>query len=202
MNGTNRRILSEFMVAASVCGAVAWFVVLPARERVRSLGADVRAQESRGSGTIARAITDDAAARMMREASARRTSIERRSAAVRDESVLFALVTRLADARGVRLDQMQPVAAPAQPAAPVVAAEPAAPPQPKIARAAYSLEVTGDYGAIAGLVRDLNREAGYVSVRSVRVFAADARDADKVRATIVTDHVGLAVAGADSGGRP
>ncbi len=138
--------------------------------------------------------------------------VERTSGPARSQSELLAAVLRLADERGVRVEQIEPtvlvgraMAAPVAAPVPVGAGGVAAPtvqPKPDVVLGC-SLAVAGDFASLVAFVDALERSAGYARVRTLRLAAPSEPGSRTVVASVLSEHVAfdvgpvLAAAGKD-----
>lgn len=192
----HRTLVAQFVIAGAVCGAAYYFLVEPAKQSLAATRNKVSALLSQnGQGSASTSISTAQIETIGRETQARGSQIQRRSAPARNEALMFAGLSALANRHSVRLDQVQ-VAQKArgrsQP--PVPAAQPpdGQPPAPKTASAdtavGYSIVAQGTYTDLAGFIGDLARNMGFTVITGLRITPVGDETPDQLRADISTEH--------------
>lgn len=179
---TWRRLFAPAVMASALLAGAYGMLVAPVNKRLGEARAEARllAEQLRSSEAACLRVAEfTEAERRTAEEAAR---MERDSRLATDRTGVFDGVTSLAVEHGVTLGRVDPLEEPhgAQRQSPAIAPR---------ARAAYSIEVRGPYGAVAAFLRDLQTTLGFTVVRSVRLTPAEDGPEGDTIAVIVSDHV-------------
>jgi len=207
----HRRLASEFMIAAAICGAAYYFLADSAHTKLLKVRDEVAKVQSQEAARVGVDKLSDAQVRdLQRSTSERAAEIRAKSAPAFDEATMFSRISELAVTHNVRVEQLNPTlsqggptppALPAgvQPGTPAAAAlapngDPTAPPPPKDRRIGYNISISGGYPNIAGFLGALNRDLGYTLIRAIHITQPDAQNPQQLRAAIETEHLGFDLA--------
>ncbi|MFN0011168.1 MAG: hypothetical protein ACKVS8_05925 [Phycisphaerales bacterium] len=194
-----RSLLAEGGIGLAVCAGLLYGLVEPIERRtaaVRAAVAQVEAGPASGE-----AESPDGARAALAAAVAEAADVAATSAPAATQSDLFAAVMRLAETHRVRVEQLQPAtmtgtvrAPPAAPPSPVVAAA-AGVPSPALAPAkpetvlGCSLSVVSDFGSLVLFVDELQRQAGFGRVHTLRLSPMNEAGSRAVIAAVQSEHV-------------
>lgn len=213
LNSANtRRVLCEFVIAAAVCAAAYYFLVLSGREQLRAVRQEVAQAQAKDAVRLGAGNLSEAQLQDLRRATAERIAdIKARSGPATDEATMFVRMSELAAAHALRIEQLNPSrasgqqsqAAPLPPPPPPGAPQPGTPgaqaaadaPAPKDSSVTYALVVTGAYSDIASFLGSLPSKLGYTAIRNVRITQPNLVRAGQLRAEITTEHFAFDVSG-------
>lgn len=206
----NRRLVCEFVIAAAICASAYYFLAQSAGERLAKVRAEIAEAQAKESARAGVGNLTDAQVRDLQHSTAAHVdAIRARSQPAADEAVMFARVSELAMAHNLRVDQLNPTRSttaggPAPNLPPGVgvgtpAAQAGAPtdptaPAPKDSSVVYSMTLIGSYADISAFIGGLAEQAGYSTVRSIRLSQPDISRPDQLRAAIESEHYAFDVA--------
>jgi Tfp pilus assembly protein PilO len=181
-----RQLLATAVIGLAACAGAYMGMVdqarsALARERARGASLAVKLQDAESARDSLPQFTA-ALARAREQAQA----FERLSAPARDERALFSIIMAAAATHRLRIDQLNPSKAPLMPSA-----SPGLPPPPgsdKDAAVGYSLTAIGSYADLAAFLRTLRSDAGFTTIRSVRMIPTPDQSRQTARAVIETAH--------------
>lgn len=186
--GNVRQLAASAAVSLGVCAGGHVLLVDPAERTLaetRSAVADRQAKLK--AAEAARDVLPQVTAGLAR-VRADAAAIAQRSRFARDEGELFAAVTALSEAHGVRVDQLDPIkTGQRQGRGGRERAEAA--PGPRDITLAYNMTVLATYGDIVAFLHALRREMGYTRVSLVQITPTPDVSSKTVRAVIQTEHL-------------
>jgi hypothetical protein len=206
-----RNVSAELVIGVAVCvGAYAVLIEPVERQldQAARMNSQVEAERRRlEQGTL----EPDVARRLLEQWNTRAERIEQMGRPARDEATLMALVSDLARAHDVRIEQVQPEAATARAggaAGPNPAGTPGSPPTAaaggsggapastgaeRDARAGLSMTLVGSFENVVTFLNVLEISGGHARVASVRLTPASEPGAGTVTAVVRTEHFAFGV---------
>ncbi len=216
-----RSLLAEGGIGLAVCAGLLYGLVDPIERRTAAVRAAVA--QVQGGPAAGGAESPDAARAALATAVAEAASVSATSAPAATQSDLFAAVMRLAESHRVRVEQLHPATMTGTVRGPAAAAPPAAVPTaagvptPALAPAkpetvlGCSLSVVSDFGSLVRFVDELQRQAGFGRIHTLRLSPVNEAGSRAVIAAVQSEHVSFdtgpvraaaGLASAEKEGRP
>lgn len=169
---TRRRIISQFVIAAMLCGGLYIFLAAPLRERKL----DVKAELENAAAMVEQAeilqTMHPVFQNQEAKAVARADAIAQRSAPGVDETVLFAEIMGMADECGIRVERLSPAGRDA-PSIRQTAHDPDAQtvlaPRPGDTVSIYTISGSGGYSDTATFLDRLTSPWAYCAITNARI---------------------------------
>lgn len=191
----NGRLFAEGLIGVSVCVGAYMTLIEPMQRELVDLRATSDAQVAEQAATPS--PIDSAS--FFERAGERLEVVDAACEPARNESTMYARMTGLADAVGVRIEQFQqraPAAGPSRSASGASAqANAAAEAAAADSTVGYTLTMIGTYGAVCEIIARLRAELGYAVVRSATLTPVSEPGSNAVIAVIESDHFAFDTAG-------
>lgn len=188
-NDAIRKVSAEVAIPVLLCAGAWYFLALPVEQRLAS----VTAERQECDSVLAHLHAAESRARLLERERRSLEAIDRIGSvqSIRDEAELIYSLTMLAESKGMRVGQVQPVSPPEQhrlsPRANQDQQE-AQHPGPADTTLSFSLDMTGPYESLVSMLAELERSGTTVGVRELRIAPGNAQSPASVAAHLITDH--------------
>ncbi len=181
-----RPLIAQGVIGLSVCLGGYAAIVLPLRERVGAVRADLAQAEAQAREAQQLEASMAAVMDRMTEAQKRADAIIAAGALARSQEALYTVVNARAAELGVRIDEFAPVQPSGAGSAPGASDRSVAMTADVVLRCRFV--AAGSYGQIARLLEALTGQNEYTMIRSVRLWPASGAEDRLVRAEVETEH--------------
>lgn len=187
-----RAIVSQGLIALSLCAGAYMTLMEPAERRLNDLRAEVARRQAATMQCTTATMSISQLTALRDNCSEALTDLQTRNTQSSSEAQLFESLVKLAGESGVRVESMNPstVSTTRKPGT-ATSPAPGTAPTAKLddRRYAYTLRVQCTYDQLVRFVESLQSGAGFANVRAVRLSPSNEPGSRLLSATIETEHM-------------